>query len=242
MNFHVITSFNQKYFDELGQDCLDSYLKHWPADIPITCYVEGFRIDQYTDPRVHQVNFEDMPPGLSEFAKENQKSKTLKFAKKAFSIIHAMDNIECDVLIWIDADTMTHKDMTHEFLEQLIRNKLSVHLGLRYHEDNAKGSFQAGDFYCCETGFFMLNKHNHEFEQFKTWYNDIYHFRKTAVLRRFFDGDVYGYVIDQAISSDNYNDINVENIRTCFNRSVVGEYMAHWKGKNAKADKIGKPR
>ena len=239
MNFHVITSFNKKYFDELGRDCLDSFLRHWPAHIPITCYVEEFDINEYTDPRVHQVSFDQMPKGLADFAKEDQKSKTLKFAKKAFSIIHAMDNIDCDVLIWIDADTMTHKDMSTTLGGTLIGNKLSVHLGLRYHEDNAKGSFQAGDFYCCETGFFMLNKHNPEFELFRTWYNDIYHFRKTAVLRRFFDGDVYGYVIDQAISASNYNDINVANVRTCFNRSVVGEYMAHWKGKNAKANKLG---
>lgn len=242
MKFHTITSFNQQYFEDLGRDCVDSYLQHWPKDIPITCYVENFRIDHYQDPRVHQVDFDQMPPGLAEFAKEHTKSKTLKFAKKAFSIIHAMDNIDCDVLIWIDADTMTHKAVPNEFLQNLIGSRLSVHLGLQYHEDNAKGSFQAGDFYCCETGFFMLNRHNHQFETFKTWYNDIYHFRREAVLRRFFDGDVYGYVIDQAIDPANYNNINVENVRTCFNRSVLGQYMSHWKGKNAKADKLGKAR
>ena len=238
MRFHVITSFNEKYFNELGESCLNSLIAYWPREIPITCYVEGFRIDQYSTNRVNQVEFDQLSEYFSKFCEKFPKSKEEKFAKKAFSIIHAMNNIDCDVLIWIDSDTISHKEMTADFLESLITDKMSCHLGLRYTEIEGKAKFNAGDFYCCETGFFMLNMQHPKFAAFRDLYTAIYELKTPAHLRRFFDGDVHGFVMDRVTTPDEYNDINIENIRTCFNKSVIGEYMAHWKGKNAKKDRV----
>jgi len=233
MKFHVITSFNQKYYDILGKDSVESFLNLWPKEIPITCYVEEFEITDFHDNRLIQVGFEQLSPAFKTFS-ETQKSKTVKFAKKAFSIIHAMEHIDTDVLIWVDADTITIDKIPLDFLKSLIGDKLSCHLGVRYTELEGNSKFKPGDFYCCETGFFMLNKNHRDFEKFKNRYTEIYNMVNVPHLRRFFDGDVYGSVINELIDPKDYNDINLENIRTCFDKSVLGQYINHYKGKNAK--------
>jgi hypothetical protein len=40
MNIEVITSFNQNYYDLIGKDSVDSWLKYWPKELSLTCYVE----------------------------------------------------------------------------------------------------------------------------------------------------------------------------------------------------------
>ena len=44
MKLEIITSFNQKYYDLIGKDCVDSWLKYWPEEYSLTCYVEEFTI------------------------------------------------------------------------------------------------------------------------------------------------------------------------------------------------------
>ena len=61
----IITSFDQRYHDLIGKDCVNSFLEHWPEDLSITCYVEGFRLPEH--PRVRQIDFDQLP------AAENQR-------------------------------------------------------------------------------------------------------------------------------------------------------------------------
>ena len=42
MIIKTITSFDETYYDKIGKDCVDSWLKYWPLNLKITCYVENF--------------------------------------------------------------------------------------------------------------------------------------------------------------------------------------------------------
>ena len=85
----VITSFNQLYYDLIGRDSVNSFLEHWPEDLSITCYVEGFRIPEHK--RIKQIDFDQLDPDYEKFQLDTMFSQSdKKFSKKAYSVMHAL--------------------------------------------------------------------------------------------------------------------------------------------------------
>ena len=58
MRLEIITSFDQKYYDLIGKDCVDSWLKYWPEEYSLTCYVEEFTMPEH--PRIKQIPFDNL--------------------------------------------------------------------------------------------------------------------------------------------------------------------------------------
>jgi hypothetical protein len=51
----IITSFDQRYHDLIGKDCVSSFLEHWDPQFQLTCYVEGFALPEHE--RIKQIDF-----------------------------------------------------------------------------------------------------------------------------------------------------------------------------------------
>jgi hypothetical protein len=218
---NIITSFNESYYNLIGKYCVGSFLKNWPTDHHLTCYVEEMRLEDH--PRIEQIPFSELPSSYFEFQQSNYKPRVKTFAKKGYSIIHAMENSNCDILIWIDSDVLTHSLVSSEFLENICKESdLATFLGV-WHEANGKKYFS------CESSFFVLNKNHKDFSKFSKRYRDYYDNKLTGSLRRFYDGEVLGATIKDLEHLGGMRDLNLTSSNTPMPRSILKDYFAHLK-------------
>lgn len=236
MKLEIITSFNQKYYDLIGKDCVDSWLKYWPEDLTLTCYVEEFTMPKH--PRIKQIPFDNLCKEYFEFQKTSVK-QIKKFAKKAFTFIHAMENSTADRIIWLDADVITLQALPKSLLlETLPNDVLSTHMGVTY--DTTKEGIP-GRWFVPETGFFAINTQHALFENFKKEYKRHYVEKDYKHLRRFYDNDVYGCVFEK-LKAPGYDlcEHFDKGYKTPLSLTVLGSFLRHYKAKHAKKSYLKK--
>jgi hypothetical protein len=232
MNIEIITSFNKTYYNNIGKDCVDTWLEYWPRELSLTCYVEEFSLDD--NPRIKQIDFSQLGKDYETF----QHTKSIggqerKFAKKAFSFIHSLHNSVADRIIWLDADVISTAKFPMDILKSILSDDvLSTHMGVTYHETK---SGIAGRWFVPETGFFAVNTRHEKFETFKKLYTERYTSHNKEGLRRFFDNDVYGWAIEET----NAKCLDLcakfkKPYKTPIKHTVLGPYMHHYKAKSKK--------
>ena len=221
--YSFISSMNEKYYDKCGHTLLSTFSKFNPSQI-LYLYNEGF------SPQYNNVHLQGWSLGkdYDQFQLTwPEKSPVSKFAKKGFSIIHAMNTIECDYLIWIDADCEIKKEFDQNFLDSVANKKiLSSHFSVWHTKDNKS-------YHSCETGFFVLNKNHSRFNDFKNIYTQIYVNQEIENLRRFYDGEVYGETVNR-LDGKWMNNLNTGKHKTPMPRSIIKDYISHYKGKSLK--------
>ena len=220
-NFACITSMNKDYYENIGKYMLTTYKKHWSHIMPMYVYNEDcFKI------KVKTVDTRGWTLGNDyiAFQRRHTNSKVKVFAKKAYPIIDAMYNLNCDRLIWVDADTVITGSLPPGFVELLCPDDvLSAHFSV-WHEKDDK------TYHSCETGFFVLNKRHEGFADFASTYKEIYNKDKTEGMRRFYDGEVYGRTVE-LMQEKGYkmNNLNPARHKTPISRSAMAPYITHFK-------------
>lgn len=219
--YTAITSMDRDYYDRCGRAMLRSFKTYWSTLFPLHVYNED---DFYV--KVNSV----LPVGWDlgkeyySFQKRHSNTRVLTFAKKAFPIIHAMDNVESERLIWLDADTII-KDIVPLHLFELMcpDDTLSAHFSVWHIKDSVT-------YHSCETGFFILNTTHPGYKDFCETYKDIYYNDKTEGLRRFYDGEVYGKTVE-LMEAKGYKMMNLNPGRhkTPISRSILAPYLDHYK-------------
>lgn len=133
MIFECVTSMNNSYYNKVGHKMISSYLQKWPKDINLRIYHEDSIING-TGNNITFYNLFKTEPECQSFV-ERHKNRSdqknplelhfgaVRFAYKTFSILNAAETSNADYLIWIDADTYTHTNVTHQFLESLVSPK-----------------------------------------------------------------------------------------------------------------------
>jgi hypothetical protein len=231
MNIEVITSFNQKYYDLIGKDCVSSWLEYWPKKMSLTCYVEEMTLPEQT--RVRQVSFDQLPKGYFEFQEAEVKPRVKTFSKKAWSVIHAMFNSTADWIVWVDSDVLTIKPISAQLLDKILPNHtLSTYMGVVYTETK---DGRPGNWLVPETGIFAVNTQHPKFDEFRTEYRRHYLECDSAGLRRFYDNDVFGAVITKV--SAEYNDLCkqfTKPYKTPLKHTILGKHLHHYKAKHSK--------
>jgi hypothetical protein len=233
MKIEVITSFDEKYFNHIGRDCVTSWLKYWPHELSLTCYVENFLLPDQD--RIKQISFDSLPKEYFDFQNSNENERVKIFAKKAYSVIHALENIDADYIIWIDADVITKKEISLNFIKSLCVDKLSVHMQV-YH-NLIKGDTTSKLFVSAETGFFIINKNHKDFKNFLNRYREHYDKKLKDHLRRFYDGEVFGYVINEVTNKENLHDLCGQfskRYKSPLKHTILGQYIVHHKSKGSK--------
>lgn len=231
MNIEVITSFHKPYYDLIGKDCIDTFQLHWPKEVSLTCYVENFELPDNL--KIKQISFDDFDHDYFEFQNRNYSGNVKKFAKKAFSFIHAMENSKADRIIWLDADVLTVKKIPYQFLKDCLPDSvLSTQMGVTY-TDSKDG--RTGKWYVPETGFFAVNTRHPMFDKFKKKYKKIYVDGSFEGLRRWYDNDVYGHVLTslKAETFDLCKKFEKE-YKTPMKHTILNEYLVHYKAKHSK--------
>jgi hypothetical protein len=129
MKFHVVTTTNEKGWAETGRRMAESFLARWPDEAkPLTVYAEDFDID------IPGIEVRRLPIWLDEFKARHRSNPAfngrrsggydyrwdaVKFAHKVAALTDFAEPLTGGVLIWLDADTFTHADVTTDWLESL---------------------------------------------------------------------------------------------------------------------------
>jgi hypothetical protein len=230
----VITSFNKSYYELIGKESVDSWLKYWPTNMTLTCYVEEFTLPEH--PRLKQISFDHLSPSYFEFQKSSENDRVKLFAKKAYSVIHAMENSTADRIIWMDADVISEQPLSLDFLEKLCpENTLTTFMGVWHHKTRGNASSEL--MFSAETGFFILNPKHPLFKKFASRYREYYDNHITTNLRRFYDGEVFGAVTKEFKDKAVMNDLCFafpKPYKTPIRHTVLGKFLAHYKSKGLK--------
>lgn len=228
MNIEVVTSFDQRYYDMIGYACVESWMQYWPKDLVLTCYVEDMYLPE--NPRLRQIPFSELGIEYQQFQLSDESDRAKTFAKKAYSVMHAFEHSTADLIIWVDADVITQQELPRSVLESLCsKTQLAAFMSVDH-----DGWFSA------ETGIFAVNTRHSEFKNFTARYRERYDNHIKHDLRRFYDGEVFGAVVNEFAHrpyNAEMNDLCV-NIKgkTPLKFTELGVYLRHHKSKHAKAD------
>lgn len=125
MTFAAVTTCNLAGWDAYGVRMVRSFVRHWPADVPLYVYSED----------AISVAMKPLPRWLNEFKERHRKNPDahgraggaynytrdcVRFAHKVAAVTDAALSVDADVLIWMDADTVTHARVTVGWLEELM--------------------------------------------------------------------------------------------------------------------------
>src|ERR1700675_4960732 len=115
--FVVLTTCHAAGWQLYGRRMVEPFDRFWPADVPLYLYAEQFEPD-HLRPLVRP-----LPPWLDEFKSRhaanprahglieggyNYRQDCVRFAHKVAAVTDAASMLEADVLIWADADIVTH--------------------------------------------------------------------------------------------------------------------------------------
>ena len=233
----VITSFNQLYYDLIGKDSVSSFLEHWPKDLKLTCYVEGVQLPK--NDRVVQIKFSKLDPDYDQYQLDTSLNQSMKkFAKKAYSFMHAMNNSKAEWIVWLDADVITVKSLPIELLQRVLKpDHLAMYMGVTYLTDK---SGKPGQWLVPETGVFAVNTQHKDFAAFRAEYCRRYHERDYADLRRYYDNDVFGAAL-LAVPNAAVLDLCAgfaKGYKTPLRHTVLGDHLIHYKAKHSKAEYV----
>ena len=222
MRIGVVSTFSDKGYDEYANIFVQGIEKYFEDSINVSLYTDTIKINSS---KIKCLPLEESIPDLVKFKTRN-KEKTFKnflfdgvrFSHKSYAIWHASENLNTDIMIWLDADTLIKKEITAQYLEKFLPNGcFTSYLG-------RPGRYT-------ETGFvaFDLNhKHRKEFfGEFKNYYDSD----KIYTLEAFTDCHVYDatrmrFEKENKIKSHNLTpDLGKNN----FNNTFV-DHMVHFKG------------
>ena len=130
----AVTTCNAQMWERHGLKMADTFRQHWPPNVPFWLYAEKFWPDFSTMPTGKICALDIAAPWLPMFktlysdpkyrgvvnGKYDYHWDAVKFAHKVAAIGAAAEGDDCDVLIWIDADVITHAQVTTEWLDRLL--------------------------------------------------------------------------------------------------------------------------
>ena len=223
MNVLVITSFNEKLYNEYAHRFVKTY--NWPFDLKI--YTElKFNIDNE--------NFEviELEQDSKNFVERNKHRPVkdfwvdgVRFSYKVYSVLQASTKKEYDILIWVDADSVFYKPLTIEFIKQNL-----------YKEDCMMTYLGRGEYYS-ECGFLLWNLIHRDtqdyFKQMKNMYDNdlIYNEREQHDS---YIWDLIRKKLEKEKETMNI-DIGDKKVGHVQARSILGTLYDHTKGPKRKA-------
>lgn len=177
MSITVVTTFNQSGYDQYGHRMIQSFLQHWPKEVKLYVYAEDCKISESANNLIVKdlyssslelTNFKNkwknVPKANGDVSGDPIRNKrkdsgkgfkwnAVKFAHKVYSIFSCAAECQTNTLIWMDADTICHSDITLNELYKLIPIEMDLcYLG-------RKGKYS-------ECGLYAMNlcsSHTHEF-------------------------------------------------------------------------------
>jgi len=180
MKIVAITTFNEIYYNNMAKSMVETFLHFWPKDIELHVWTEDFNIPVQAK-NLKQHNVYDCP-GLTEFLDWRGNHFTRGFSYKAYTFMHAAKTLDADIIIYLDADSVTYRPITREWiLEQLPNNELCAYMGVTM----SKGKWAGTNKENAETAIFWFNNSHEYAKDFVEHYTNIYESREIDDRERF---------------------------------------------------------
>lgn len=223
MNVRAITTCHAKGWELYGRRMAQTWTQHWP--VPLTVWTEGFECD-VPGVTVHDLTSIEwlaefkrahrakMPPGPY-----NYRFDAVRFAHKTAAVIESALAFDCDHLIWVDADTLTHAPVPGDFVRTLLPHEPEFIAWL-----DRFGNYP-------ECGFYVLNMRHrlarYFVELWRDWHTDGTLFR----LEEWHDSFVLQKFIEhRGIAWKSLSGPRARRTGHPFVNGPLGAYMDHLKG------------
>jgi hypothetical protein len=254
MNIKVVTTFHYDGMSKYGQRFIDSYAERVDPKITLKVYAENC-LPEAKGPHIEIYDAEHNLTKLNKFKerwgnvpKANGKCPwperrprdhhkefkwdAVRFANKVYAVFHAAEDKETDWLVWMDADTFVHNNISyHEFKELLPNDKWLTYVG----RGKDIRSWP-------ECGFYGMNLKHPMCIQFLKEFERFYEDADNGIfeLEEWHDSFVFGHILNQLREIDpNVYDYTANIInRTATTgggghpliNSVLGTWFDHMKG------------
>ena len=131
-SYVVVSACDGRGWETYGQRMVETFCQYWPAEIPLTLYVQNFVAPR--DLPIAQVDLHVASPwllawkacrtkseqGVTENGRYEFKRDAVTFSNKVAALeLAAAETKPGDTLIWLDADTLTHAKVTIGWLDEL---------------------------------------------------------------------------------------------------------------------------
>lgn len=203
MKIRVVTTCNAKGWDETGRKMVETFGKFWPEDVRLILYAEGFE----TWPTSSNVEIRQLPQWFEEWKashKDNSdahganrrrnrpgrvydyRRDCVRFSHKVAALVDAACE-PCDMLIWMDADTLTHAPVTVDWLESLFPKKAYMAWLDR------KGNYP-------ECGFMMFRPSHPKHSAFMGLLRETYESNRVLKFEQTHDSFVIEKLVEQCVT------------------------------------------
>lgn len=234
--FTVVTSINEKYWNEQFNFNLKSWLKFFPEDCKIRIYTED-NIAFPQDSRLCIFDLYASCPELVEFAQKHKnnphyngtkttkprmafKWNAIKFAHKTFPLFHSAENCS-GKLIWLDADVLAIQPLTQDFFSNLLESSGGVY-------------YLGRPTVYSECGFVMYDLDNPHVRQFVKEFRDTYRDNNLDDIRETHDSFVFDHIRTNFHEQSIFVDLNkdAKTNKHPFHESALRQCLTHQKGHN----------
>lgn len=193
--FTVVTTCHATGWEQYGRRMVQTFDQFWPTDAPLYLYAEDFQPDH---PRAI---VRRLPAWLTEFKARhannprahgfvdgpyNYRHDCVRFAHKVAAVTDAAATLDTDILIWADADIITHGPVDPGWLTSLFPSGIYI-AWLERH-----GHYP-------ECGFYMLRCGHPAHRQIMTRFQQLYQTDAVFGLTETHDSYVLQQVILKAV-------------------------------------------
>lgn len=137
MNIIVVSTCNKDGWETTGRRMAETFSRFWPKAARLVVYAEGFDVDVPCEQRPLPKWFETwkaerrrVPAYTGLDPRRNRRGRAydyrydcVRFAHKIAAITSAGERMTDGLLVWMDADILTHAPVTEAWLEQLHPHK-----------------------------------------------------------------------------------------------------------------------
>jgi hypothetical protein len=231
----AVTTMNQEYYDTIGHRLIDTFIKYWPKEVKLYVFTENFVLPVSAPNIIVKDLYTECNPGLQNFLDWRGKHFTRKFAYKAYCWINACKTLPEDVLMYLDADTETKKEVSFKWLLSVLpEDQLMAYM-------HAIAEITEGDKLIevdnAETCIYWFNNKHSFAKQFMNDYEHIYESREIS------NNKIYvkphdTWVVAECVRRAEKNNVGILNLhpakdrRTPLKKTILHEYFSHYKGKS----------
>ena len=245
----VITTFPPSKWDEYAKRMVEGFVWGWPENIDLTVYYEdSIPEDAPKSDRVKWIDIHQACPELVAFKEKHKNNpyanghkigtdtnkkgsflfEAVRFAHKSYCVSHATLNSSTDLIVWLDADVVTHSPVPYEFIESL-------------HKQDHYTSFLGRQQIYPECGFVIYNTKHPINETFMHDWQELYNKDTLFNLEEYHDSYLFWHLIKKHNLQDKSFNISEGHPHRpgihVFINSPLGKYMDHLKGARKKQGK-----
>jgi hypothetical protein len=233
----VVTTFNRAGLETYGRTMIETFDRHWPREVELIVFAEDC-VDDVPKPseRVKVLDLLDRSEWLRAFKRRHAeiavhngringvyefRADAVRFAHKVAAIDYVQSIPAFSYLIWLDADTITHTEISLEVLESWLPNESE---GLSW---LPRGSVYA------ETGFIAFNACVLAFQDFFAELTSFYRWDHFALAPEWHDAYLITFVVERrtALGELNPKSLSGDDPKDHpFVSGPLGAYMDHMKG------------